>query len=217
MTFDRPPALLLRAALRRAPAPLIQKAIDALLGTMRDGHPMLFKNLKRLPAAAVLIAPSDLAHRFKLSYGKKGVSLVVLEDDEDFDFDARIKGSLEGLLNLLEGRADGDKLFFSRDLEISGDTAVIVALRNTLDREEMNLLEDMTAPLGPFAKPAQLATGFLESVARHARDRIAEISEENMKIIAKDMARAETAKLREEIQELKARLAKIEGQRKRAR
>jgi len=186
MTFDRAPALLLRAALRMMPAPLVQKAIDALIKNMRDEHPALFKNLKRLPAAAVLIAPSDLIHRFKLSYGKKGIALTVLTEEEDLDFDAQIKGSLEGLLNLLEGRADGDRLFFSRDLEISGDTAVIVALRNTLDREEINLLKDMTAPLGPFAKPAQVAAEILETLARHARDRIAEIGAENMKRMAKE-------------------------------
>lgn len=68
---------------------------------------------------------------------------------------ASIKGTLATLFDLLEGEHDGDMLFFSRALTITGNTAPIVALRNTLDRENINLLHDTAALCGPFAKPAQ--------------------------------------------------------------
>ncbi len=211
------PSLLFYGILYAAPQPFVQRTVDFMVGKMRKEHPKLFKNLARLPSAIVLIEPSDIPHRFKLSYGKKGVFLSVALSDEDVEPDAHIKGSLEGLLNLLEGRADGDKLFFSRNLEISGDTAVIVALRNTLDREEIDLLEDMTAPLGPFARPAKIATLLLDKAARHASNRLAAIGEKRAKALAKDAARAECEKLRAEIQGLKARLTQVEAQRKKAR
>ena len=68
---------------------------------------------------------------------------------------ARIKGSLASLLYLMEGRIDSDTLFFSRDVAISGDTAVAVGFRNTLDGEAISLLGDALAAAGPLAAPGR--------------------------------------------------------------
>jgi O2-independent ubiquinone biosynthesis accessory factor UbiT len=148
--------------------------IDALMQRMRRRHPRLFENLERLDSAVVWIEPSDVPHRFRLAYGH-GEVLLVVADGEDRVCDACIKGNLDALLNMLEGRIDGDKLFFSRDIEISGDTGVIVALRNTLDREIIDLLDDVTSLLGPFARPAREVVLLADNIARHIRKRIAKL------------------------------------------
>ncbi len=156
---------LSRAAMRIAPGSVLQRGIDILMGRMRRAHPRLFKNLERLETARVRVEPSDVPHRFVLRFGKGGASLRV----EDSEGDACIRGKLEALIGLLEGRADGDKLFFSRDLEITGNTHVVVALRNTLDREEIDLLEDVLALSGPFAPAARAAFSFADALARRVR------------------------------------------------
>ncbi len=107
-----------------------------------------------------------------LKLGPDDLSLVVM-DSKKAACDACVKGKLEALLNMLEGRIDGDKLFFSRDIEISGDTAVVVALRNTLDREEINLLDDVTSLFGPFKTPAREAILLADNLARHIRQHVA--------------------------------------------
>jgi predicted lipid carrier protein YhbT len=49
---------------------------------------------------------------------------------------------------MLHGTEDGDALFFSGDLEISGDTGAVLALRNALDDAELDLTEELAALAG---------------------------------------------------------------------
>ena len=42
-------------------------------------------------------------------------------------------------------REDGDALFFSGALEISGDTSAVLALRNALDDAELDLTEELAS------------------------------------------------------------------------
>jgi predicted lipid carrier protein YhbT len=70
---------------------------------------------------------------------------------------------------MVEGRLDGDALFFSRDLSIEGDVEAVVALRNAIDGEGLNILQDAVAPLGPLASPAEKigrgVLGLMRSIA----------------------------------------------------
>ncbi len=59
------------------------------------------------------------------------------------------------LVDLLEGRIDGDAVFFARGLTVEGDMAAVVALRNAVDSAEIDLAEDVLALLGPLAVPAR--------------------------------------------------------------
>jgi predicted lipid carrier protein YhbT len=205
MVQDHIPTPLARFAMRALPAGALQRMIDALLRRMRSTHPRLFKNLERLDAAVVLVEPTDVPHRFALAFGGGKASLTVATSDE-VECDAAIKGSLSALLDMLEGRSDGDQLFFSRDIEISGNTAVVVALRNTLDREEIDLMEDITSLFGPFAQPARRAIILADMVAQRVQ--------EHMTVRASSCScsghEGECEALREELQELKERLAMYE-------
>ena len=50
---------------------------------------------------------------------------------------------------MLHGSEDGDALFFSGELAISGDTSAVLALRNALDDAEL----DLTAELAGLVHP----------------------------------------------------------------
>ena len=75
------------------------------------------------------------------------------------------------LIDLAEGRLDGDALFFSRDLAVEGDTEAVVALRNAVDDAEIDLTADLASMFGPLAGPARLTiNGVAALVSRAARD-----------------------------------------------
>ncbi len=174
MQQDHLPAPIARIAMSLVPPIVLQPMVEVLMQRMRQIHPRLFKNLARLDAAVVRIEPSDLPHKFILTFGKGRVSLV-LADDASAPCDACVKGKLEALLDLLEGRTDSDMLFFSRGIEITGDTSVMVGLRNTLDREEINLLDDVATLCGPFALPARRAIMLASQAAERIKNRLADI------------------------------------------
>ena len=75
--------------------------------------------------------------------------------------DAAIRGRLPAFLAMLHGAEDGDALFFSGELEISGDTAAVLALRNALDDAELDLTEELAAiPGQPFDRWLRHVSGF---------------------------------------------------------
>jgi O2-independent ubiquinone biosynthesis accessory factor UbiT len=171
------PIPLAKGAMRLLPPRLLAPLMGVLMQRIKRRRPKLFQNLARLDKAVVHIEPTDLPHRFALMIGTPEPGLVLIEGKAGTP-DACISGKLENLLDMLEGRSDGDTLFFSRGITVSGDTSVIVALRNTLDREEINLLDDVMSFFGPFALPATKAVSLLDRLAREARERIMGLHDE---------------------------------------
>lgn len=78
--------------------------------------------------------------------------------------DAAIAGTFFNLMDLIDGTVDGDALFFSRDLRVTGDTEAVVALRNALDDFEGSALDSVIASFGPLSKPAVLALSALRAL-----------------------------------------------------
>ena len=107
-----------------------------------------------------------------------------LRRDERSHWDARIAGPLAALIGLVHGAYDGDALFFSRDLVIEGDTAAVLALRNAIDNEELDLAARDDAPVRSAGEArrrrarAKLAAaiGALTGVALTACDRPARMT-----------------------------------------
>jgi predicted lipid carrier protein YhbT len=75
--------------------------------------------------------------------------------------DARIAGTFLTLLDMVDGRLDGDALFFTRDLIIEGDTEAVVVLRNALDDLEGSVADDIAAA---FGFPGRMALAALRRV-----------------------------------------------------
>lgn len=76
-----------------------------------------------------------------------------------------MRGHFGALLDLAEGRIDGDALFFRRDLTIAGDTGIVVALRNALDGEDIDILAELDAALGPLGRFGPMARRHAARVA----------------------------------------------------
>ena len=53
------------------------------------------------------------------------------------------------LLELVDSEEDGDAAFFSRDLEVTGDTEAVVRLRNALDDVDGSIAEETAEMFGP--------------------------------------------------------------------
>ena len=56
------------------------------------------------------------------------------------------------LLGMIDGRYDGDALFFTRDLIVEGDTEAVVCLRNALDDVEGSVADDVATFFGALGK-----------------------------------------------------------------
>ena len=147
------------------PARVLDRSVSVVMSKMRMRHPKLFKNLAALSPALVVLEPTDLPHSFAIEIGQDPVSFFVIHGQLP-EPAAQVSGTLQSLVDMLEGRVDGDTLFFSRDIRITGDTSVIVALRNTLDREEIDLFHEITSLCGPFAQPAKIALTLADQLAR---------------------------------------------------
>ncbi len=150
----RPALALLARRLTR----LMSAAMDRL-GPCE--HRRLLLEVRELPWA-ILFSLSDGACRLRLG------AAAVLAGEAD----AVVRGGLADLLEIAAGRSDGDALFFSRSIEVEGDVAFIVALRNALEELQLEPLSVFGVPefLRPWLRRrcAAVAAGAQE-VSRLAR------------------------------------------------
>ena len=158
------PSALVSASLKFLPVPLVQAATDIALAHIKNKHPCLFSNLKALPKSQILIELSDFPFFILFSFGNKTDSSIdILSPLDSISYSTKIKGSLETLLLMLEGKTDGDEEFFSRSIQIFGNTSAIVSFRNVLDRESISLYDDIVAPLGSLAPFAVTAVNMADN------------------------------------------------------
>ncbi len=145
------PVLLAGLALRPLPPVLLQPFLNAAMAITRRRHPGLFDRLAGLSGATFLIDPIDLAFDFLLRPSPPPSLVAVAEGGLTEPPTATIRGPLMALIQLLEGKLDGDALFFSRDLVVEGDTEAVVTLRNAVDGAGIDVLDDLLAELGPLS------------------------------------------------------------------
>jgi len=128
---------------------------------MARTHPLLFSRLGPHTGKHFLIDPIDLPFVLVLRPDAAHPSLRVFRRTANPPHDAVIASTFINLLDMIDGRLDGDALFFSRELRVAGDTEAVVALRNALDDFEGSALDGVIAALGPLSKPAALAVAAL--------------------------------------------------------
>jgi len=138
------------AVLRFAPLTPLSMAGAHLVKTLVQRHPSLFSRLGEQAEKTFLIDPTDLPFAFRLQPHGEAPSLEAVRREDAGFWDARIGGPLAALLGLVHGVYDGDALFFSRDLVIEGDTEAVLALRNAIDNEEIDLAAEVAALFGPL-------------------------------------------------------------------
>ena len=153
---------LVARPLARAPLPLVRSVTRFVFAKVLDRHPGLFDRLGDEARKRFAFVPSDLSFAFMVEPDRRAIT--VHRKRARLRADATVTGPILVLLALLEGRIDGDAVFFSRDLSVSGDMEAILALRNALDDCSFDLPRDLGASAGPLGPLVARAAAF-------ARDR----------------------------------------------
>lgn len=173
------PVLLAGMALRPVPSAALQPAADLVLRAVLRQRPDMMERLAPFAGRRVLVDPTDLPVAFALSLDRQRprVSVVGPRAVRGAGPDATVAGPLSALLELLEGRVDGDGLFFARTLAISGDTELVLALRNAVDDAEIDLAVALAGLAGPFAGLTRRAAARLGGLARLAANDLALVAD----------------------------------------
>lgn len=159
------PFLLINPLVRNAPTRAIAQICHHAMATMHHRHRSVFERVTERETFALLIAPTDLDLRFYLKIDPDAPELRPVKNTEsDEPVAARISGPLPALLELLQGQSDGDALFFSRTLRIEGRTDLVVALRNALDGEEIDLRAAVQDSFGMARPVARTLLGLAEKI-----------------------------------------------------
>ncbi len=201
------PVLLAGLALRPLPPVLLQPLLNTAMAITRRRHPGLFDRLAGLSGATFLIDPIDLAFDFLLRPSPPPSLVAVAKGGRAAAPTAIIRGPLVALIQLLEGKLDGDALFFSRDLVVEGDTEAVVTLRNAVDGAGIDVLDDLLAVLGPFAGPAGRIAASAAAVFNRLDRDLAILRRAVLAPLANrcDAQAAELRKLKEKVAELSGR------------
>jgi predicted lipid carrier protein YhbT len=141
----------------------LQPLMNHIVCRVTARHPELFDRLGAHQTSRFIIKPRDLPVLLYLQPNPARPVLRVLRSSAHPPHDARITASFAVLLRMIDADADGDALFFSRDLEISGDTEAIVSLRNAIDSLDRRLTEIVANLLGP---PGRIGLGLLRTYAQ---------------------------------------------------
>jgi predicted lipid carrier protein YhbT len=132
-----------------------------LLDRFLAGRPDLQDALSALRGSRIGIAPTDLPFAFVLDCRAERPTITLTRNSAEAD--AVIRGSVVTLIDLCDGRLDGDAAFFARRLRFEGNTAAVVALRNVLDGADVDLRRDLLARIErlppPLRRIAELGAG----------------------------------------------------------
>ena len=147
MTIERPHSALF---LRLPPPPfaprLLGHALTALLRRIALRKPAILTRLGQYGTARFLIDVRDAP--VVLVMAPAAQRIEACRRSAAPAHDAAIRGDLASFLAMLHGSEDGDALFFSGALEVSGDTSAVLALRNALDDAELDLTEELATISG---------------------------------------------------------------------
>jgi len=152
-----------------APVPLalLQPIFNRIAIHVAQSRPELFKRLGPHAGKRFLIDPTDLPFVLVLTPLPDRPLLTAHRREERPAHVAAIAGKFFDLLDMIDGSLDGDALFFSRALQVSGDTEAVVALRNALDDFEGSALDSVVASFGLLSTPAGLALSAVRTIRSH--------------------------------------------------
>lgn len=146
-----------------APVPLalLQPLLTRIVTHVAENRTALFSRLGSHKSKRFLIDPQNLPFVLLLQPDPEKPSLTAHRRGAVPGHDAIIGGTFLTLLDMIDGRLDGDALFFSRDLTVGGDIEAVVALRNALDDMDGGALGAIVAAFGPLSGPVRLALSAL--------------------------------------------------------
>lgn len=146
----------------------VQPLLSRVVRRIAARHPSLFARLGAHQRTDFLIDPVDLPFALHLRPDPQALIFRAVPRDGTPRAGAVIRGRFLLLLELMDSEADGDAAFFSRDLEVSGDTEAVVRLRNALDDVDGSIAEEAAAMFGPPGRAilARLRRGYGDEMER---------------------------------------------------
>jgi len=135
-------------ARRWLPLWVLQPLLSRIVHCVGGRHPELLDRLGPHAKTRFLIDPTDLPFGMLLRLDPAGLVFRACHRSPPPPHDARISATFLGLLRLIDCDRDGDAMFFSRDLEIAGNTEAVVSLRNAIDNVEGSIAESGAAAFG---------------------------------------------------------------------
>ncbi len=119
----------------------VSLGLSAALRRIFRNRPDVFDRMNLSQDRTICISPTDMPVRFLISLGGRDPRVRAVACRDTRPSDARIEAPIRTLINVFEGREDGDAVFFSNDLWIEGDTGLVVGLRNALEEAELTLAD----------------------------------------------------------------------------
>ncbi len=147
--------------LRLLPLPLLQPILSLIGTSVARSQPDVFERLGPHAHKTFIIDPTDLPFVLVLRPKPEAPALSARRRADTPYSHARIAGSFLRLFQLVDGSLDGDALFFSRKLLVTGDTEAVVALRNALDDIDGGLVAAVTHAFGPLSGVAGMTVSQL--------------------------------------------------------
>lgn len=150
--------------LRFLPLPLLQPVLTLIGTQVAKSQPDVFLRLGPHAQKSFIIDPTDLPFVLVLQPRPEAPALGAWRRVNAPRGHARIAGSFLNLFDLIDGSLDGDALFFSRKLRVTGDTEAVVALRNALDDVDGGVVESITRAFGPLSGIAAMTVAQLRTL-----------------------------------------------------
>lgn len=141
---------LLQTLARPVPLPVINYFMRRAVAKITQKNPAIFNRLRGHQHKTFLIEITNLTFDLILQPNQIKPYLRAQRKKNDVQVDAKISGSFLTLLGMIDGRVDGDALFFTRELQISGDIEAIVRLRNALDDIDGSVADEVASYFGLF-------------------------------------------------------------------
>lgn len=150
--------------LRYFPVPLLQPILSLIGTQVARNEPEVFLRLGSHAQKTFIIDPTDLPFALILRPRPEAPALSACRRADAPHAHARIAGTFLDLFRLIDGSLDGDALFFSRELRVTGDTEAVVALRNALDDIDGGLVQAVTGAFGPLSPIAAMTVSHFRSL-----------------------------------------------------
>ncbi|MDH3975115.1 MAG: SCP2 sterol-binding domain-containing protein [Deltaproteobacteria bacterium] len=119
--------------LKLIPAWMQGAGLGLFLAHVLENNPEFKERLEEIDDNYFLFESTDTGQKFYLYVKDKNITVKLHHKDEP---DVVMKGEFPVLVGLLLSKVDPDNVFFSRRLEISGNTATALCFKNILDSIE---------------------------------------------------------------------------------
>ncbi|HMN73613.1 MAG TPA: sterol-binding protein [Rhodoblastus sp.] len=147
---------------------LLQPLLTRIVRRIATNEPDMFDRLGPHRSATFVIDPVNLPFALVLRPQPDRPEFFASARSALPACDARIAGKFLDLLHLVDCDEDGDAMFFSRGIDVSGNVEAVVCLRNALDNVDGSIAAQAADMFGP---PGRFALDFLRSLGAQQNGR----------------------------------------------